>query len=225
MTQLNKMRAYDFTPANIRKIYADLSKNLSSNIEQAILKQFDELYYQDSLEKVNNIHYFNGWKTNSAFKINKKVIIRHTYNDDGWSFPYKGSDILEEFEKIFTYLDDEKRDGEPIYPILSKAFNRWNYAGERLHFKYFDVEFKKKGTLHLWFNDLELLKKFNIFGANKKGWLPNGYGKKSYSEMNEEEKEVVNSFEGKKEYEDTMRNSSYYLGNTTQNFLGIGKNT
>lgn len=177
MTQLNKMRAYDFTPTNIRKIYADLSKNLSSNIEQAILKQFDELSYQGSLEKVNNIHYFNGWKTNSAFKINKKVIIRHTYNSDGWNFPYKGRDILEELEKIFTYLDAEKRDGEPIYPILSKAFGRWKYAGERLHFKYFDVEFKKKGTLHLWFNDLELLKKFNIFGANKKGWLPNDYGK------------------------------------------------
>lgn len=225
MTQLNKMRAYDFTPANIRKIYADLSKNLSSNIEQAILKQFDELSYQGSLEKANNIHYFNGWKTNSAFKINKKVIIRHTYNGDGWNFPYKGRDILEELEKIFTYLDAEKRDGEPIYPILSKAFGRWKYTGERLHFKYFDVEFKKKGTLHLWFNDLELLKKFNIFGANKKGWLPNDYGKKSYSEMNEEEKEVVNSFEGKKEYEDTMRNSSYYLGNTTQNLLGIGMNT
>lgn len=225
MTQLNKMRAYDFTPANIRKIYADLSKNLSSNIEQAILKQFDKLSYQGSLEKANNIHYFNGWKTNSAFKINKKVIIRHTYNGDGWNFPYKGRDILEELEKIFTYLDAEKRDGEPIYPILSKAFGRWKYAGERLHFKYFDVEFKKKGTLHLWFNDLELLKKFNIFGANKKGWLPNDYGKKSYSEMNEEEKEVVNSFEGKKEYEDTMRNSSYYLGNTTQNLLGIGMNT
>ena len=225
MTQLNKMRAYDFTPANIRKIYADLSKNLSSNIEQAILKQFDELSYQGSLEKANNIHYFNGWQTNSAFKINKKVIIRHTYNGDGWNFPYKGRDILEELEKIFTYLDAEKREGEPIYPILSKAFGRWKYAGERLHFKYFDVEFKKKGTLHLWFNDLELLKKFNIFGANKKGWLPNDYGKKSYSEMNEEEKEVVNSFEGKKEYEDTMRNSSYYLGNTTQNLLGIGMNT
>lgn len=43
--------------------------------------------------------------------------------------------------------------------------------------------------------------------------------------MNEEEKEVVNSFEGKKEYENTMRNSSYYLGNTTQNLLGIGMNT
>lgn len=225
MTQLNEMRAYDFTPANIRKIYADLSKNLSNNIEAAILKQFDELSYQGSLEKANNIHYFNGWKTNSAFKINKKVIIRHTYNGNGWNYSYKGRDILEELEKIFTYLDVEKRDGEPIYPILSKAFNRWNYAGERLHFKYFDVEFKKKGTLHLWFNDLELLKKFNIFGANKKGWLPNDYGKKSYSEMNEEEKEVVKSFEGQKEYEDTMRNSSYYLGNTTQNFLGIGMNT
>lgn len=226
MSQINEMRAYDFTPANIRKIYAELSKNLSSNIEAAILKQFDNLSYQGSLEKANNIHYFNGWKTNSAFMINKKVIIRHTYNNNGWEFPYKGREILEELEKIFTYLDSEKRDGEGIYQVLSKAFGRWNYKGERLHFKYFDVEFKKKGTFHLWFNDLELLKKFNIFGANKKGWLPNDYGKKSYNDMTEEEQDVINSFEGKSEYENTLRNKNYYLGNNiAKNLLGIGMNS
>lgn len=82
--------------------------------------------------------------------------------------------------------------------------------------KYFNVTFYKKGTCHIEFTNLELLKKFNIFGSQKKGWLPNGYGKKRYKDMTQEEKEVVNSFEGEKEYSNTALNSNYYLFNSSK---------
>ena len=61
------------------------------------------------------------------------------------------------------------------------------------------------------FNDDELLKKFNIFGSQHKGWLPPSYGKKAYEDMTTEEKAVVNDFEGEKEYKKVMNNSRYYL--------------
>lgn len=58
---------------------------------------------------------------------------------------------------------------------------------------------------------MELLKKLNIFGSQRKGWLPPAYGKKSYEAMSRKEREVVDAFEGKDPYEKVMVQSSYYL--------------
>ena len=73
------------------------------------------------------------------------------------------------------------------------------------------VTFYQKGTCHIEFTNLELLKKFNIFGSQRKGWLPPSYGKTAYKDMTTEEKEVVNEFEGEKEYNKVMCNTKYYL--------------
>ena len=77
--------------------------------------------------------------------------------------------------------------------------------------KYFSVTFYKKGTCHIVFNNEELLKKFNIFGSQHKGWLPPCYGKKNYKDMTKEEKEVIDEFEGEKSYKETMNNKKYFL--------------
>jgi hypothetical protein len=68
----------------------------------------------------------------------------------------------------------------------------------------------------LTFKNLELLKKFNIFGCSKKGWLPPSYGKKNYKDMTDEEKQVIDDFEGREEYEKTMKNTGYYIFSSSQ---------
>ena len=55
------------------------------------------------------------------------------------------------------------------------------------------------------------MKKFNIYGSQGKHWLPNGYGRRQYSEMLSEEQAVIDSFEGRASYEETLRESDYYL--------------
>lgn len=66
--------------------------------------------------------------------------------------------------------------------------------------------------MHITFKDAELLKKFNIFGSQKKAWLPPCYGKKHYNEMTPEEKQVIDEFEGSAvEYEKTLAEKDYYL--------------
>ena len=82
---------------------------------------------------------------------------------------------------------------------------------KNIQLKYFTVTFYKKGTCHITFSDEELLKKFNIFGSQHKGWLTTSYGQKSYKDMKAEEKQVVNDFEGEKEYNKVMSNRKYYL--------------
>lgn len=68
-----------------------------------------------------------------------------------------------------------------------------------------------RGTCHLEFTNEELLKKLNIFGGQHKRWLPPGYGKKNYQQLDPEEKIVVDEFEGKESYEKTFANAEYYI--------------
>lgn len=213
--KLREFRDYDFTLSNIKQLQIDMARDLNGNIEDAILLQFDNLSYKYSLDNSTNVHYFNGWKQNTGFCIKSKVIIPMygLYNSRWQSYDLYGCrDFLGELEKIFTYLDGGKTEGEGVDKILDTIrFNR-DYNGEKIHFKYFDVELKKKGTIHIWFTNEELLKKFNIFGCQKHGWLPDCYGKKSYKNMTKEEKAVVDEFEGEKEYEKVYNEPSKYLG-------------
>ena len=213
--KIREFRDYDFTFSNIKQLQIELVSHLSTNIDDAILKQFDNFTYKNSMDNASNVHYFTGWKTNDAFMINSKVIVpmRGVYDNRysrSWSL-YKASDFLKELEKIFVYLDGGKTEGADISSILH-GYNYSNkYNGEKIQSKYFDVELKKKGTVHIWFTNAELLKKFNIFGCQKHGWLPNSYGRKRYKDMSKEEQEVIKSFEGEKSYEKTVENPQYYL--------------
>lgn len=212
LSKIREFRNYDFTFSNIKQLQFDLVTHLNSNIDEAILKQFDNFTYNYSLGNSTNVHYFNGWKTNNAFMIRNKVIIPiyNIYSNYGWSI-YHATDFLAELEKIFVYLDGGTTDGDNVNRIMYEISQRHQYDGERINFKYFDVEFKKKGTVHIWFNNENLLKKFNIFGCQKHGWLPDSYGKKKYQDMSKEEQEVVDNFEGEKNYNATITNSNYFL--------------
>lgn len=77
--------------------------------------------------------------------------------------------------------------------------------------KYFNLTFYKKGTCHITFTNERLLKKFNIFGSQRKGWLPKGYAKRRYEEMNTKEQSVIESFEGRESYNESLMDAQYYL--------------
>ena len=64
-------------------------------------------------------------------------------------------------------------------------------------------------------------KKFNIFGSQRKGWLPPSYGKASYEELDPEEQDVINAFEGEQEYRKVMGDTGYYICKT-ENLMLLG---
>ena len=225
LSKLQTFRALDFTMDNILQVKIELSKTLVSNVEDAIMKVFDDLTYEHSMGKNKNIHYYNGWVTNQACRVNKKVIIPFYGLYDprwGWS-AYKAKEYLMELEKILGYLDNGRTDGMSCDNVIHAAFNTAadKYDGRKLHCKFFDLEFKKKGTVHVFFTDERLLKKFNLFAGRKKNWLPDGYGTKSYKDMTSGEKAVVDSFEGKASYEDTMEGAAFYI--TAPELMMIGE--
>lgn len=209
---------YDFSLYNIYQLKMDMQKKVVKGIEDTIIELFDELSNKYSWwdETSKNIHYYNGWKTNQSWIINKKVIIPlNGYHDFGYSWggfrptDYKVIGKLQDIEKCFNYLDGGLTEAVDLEESLKFA----EEYGETkdIQLKYFTVTFYKKGTCHITFNNDELLKKFNIFGSQHKGWLPPSYGKKVYKDMTEEEKAVVNEFEGEKEYNKVISNKKYYL--------------
>lgn len=217
-SRVEELKDYDFSLYNIYQIKMDMQKKVVKGIEDTIIALFDKLSYKHHWfnETSNNIHYYNGWKTNKAWIINKKVIIPlKGFRDMEYSWGryepthYDTVRKLQDIEKCFNYLDGGLTEAVNLEESLKFA----EEYGEtkNIQLKYFTVTFYKKGTCHIVFNDDELLKKFNIFGSQHKGWLPPGYGKKAYNDMTQEEKEVVNEFEGEKEYNKVFSNKGYYL--------------
>ncbi|MDU3181733.1 MAG: DUF4942 domain-containing protein [Lachnospiraceae bacterium] len=218
MNQVDVLADYDFNLYNIKTLQIQMTQNLISGIEECIINLFDELTHEYSYlpETGRNTHYYNGWCTNKAHIINKKVIIpRHDVYSNIWNkftYSFRVSEKLRDMEKVFDYLAGiPTGNTHGLSQILNVAEE--NQQSKNIECKYFTVTFYKKGTCHIVFKDMDLLKKFNIFGSQKKGWLPPAYGKKSYDDMTKEEQAVIDAFEGKKAYEQMMDSPEHYLIN------------
>lgn len=215
---------YEFNEFNILEIKKQLNNQVSLGVKDTIMNLFEEFSHKHYWDKStsSNIHFFNGWKTNSCYKINKKVIIPlnafDSYDNRFSATRYNCIDKLSDIEKVFNYLETQKSEEISLRTILRNA--ETNNQTKGVITKYFKMDFYKKGTIHLTFLDEELLKKFNIFGAmNKEGWLPPSYGKKSYNDMEQKEKETIDSFEGEKEYNKVLNNTKYYIYQNNNDFL------
>lgn len=216
----------DFSLKNIYDVKMDIISRTAKGIEDKIVSMFESLSYQYSMEAAGNVHYFNGWKSNSAFKINKKVVIPYVAAWE-WGrleyYHYSDRSVykkLDDLEKCLAFL--QIGDSEYIYDIdLSHQLKVYQeqQITKKMQFRYFDVDVFKKGTMHIKFRDLDLLKRFNIYGCQHKGWLPPSYGKKSYSEMNAEEKQVIDEYEGQQEYEKVYNNRENYILDVGQRML------
>ena len=214
---------YDFNEYNIRELQISMTGNIISGIEECIIKLFDELSYKYSYfdEGCNNIHYYNGWKSNKSWMINKKVILPfyggYSEYTGKFALSYDALKKIEDIDKALRYLDGGISANNSVEDILENAVKEGR--NKKIQLNYFMVTFYKKKTVHIEFTNLDLLKKLNIFGSQKKGWLPLSYGKKAYSEMTEEERTVIDEFEGKEEYRKTMNNSDYFLCDLSVNLL------
>ena len=216
----------DFSLKNIYDVKMDIINRTAKGIEDKIVSMFESLSYQYSMEAAGNVHYFNGWKSNSAFKINKKVVIPYVAAWE-WGkleyYHYSDRSVykkLDDLEKCLAFL--QIGESEYVYDIdLSHQLKVYQeqQITRKMQFRYFEVDVFKKGTMHIKFRDMELLKRFNIYGCQHKGWLPPSYGKKSYKDMNAEEKQVIDEYEGQQEYEAVYNNRENYILDVGQRML------
>lgn len=224
--KVQKLADYDFTEFNIYNLSAEMNSQIKQGIEDEIIAMYDRLTETHSYypEFSKNRHYYNGWKTNSAYKIGKKVILPcygvfSEYSNSLSS--YDARKVLEDIERILNFLDGGMTREVDSWLRIKNYFD----LGEtkNIECKFFKVNFYKKGTVHITFTCPELIDRFNIYAGQRKGWLPPACGKKSYKEMTSEEKAVIDSFQGEEAYSEVMSKPSYYFAPVTNNqMLMIG---
>ena len=220
--RVEKYADYDFSEYNIYTLVAEMNSKIKTGVENEIIAMFDRLTEEHSWypETQKNRHYYDGWATNKAHKIGKKVIIPCYGVFSEWdSTPrtYKARAVLEDIEKILNFLDGGMTADVDFWHSLENCFNQG--ITKNIQLKYFKATFYKKGTVHLVFTCPELIERFNIYAAQNKKWLPPTYGKKAYADMNKEERAVIDSFQGETAYNEVMQKSSYYLAPVTGNTL------
>ena len=221
---VDKMQDYDFTLFNIQQIMVEMNAELSQGIQDTIVALFDRMTTRHSWypECEKNVHYYNGWKTNKAHKINSKVILpvngmfsSYSWEKDTFSVG-NAYNTISDIEKVFEYLDGNMTANVDLRGVLECA----QVAGKTKNIpcKFFDVTLYKKGTMHIRFRDQAIVDRFNIYCSQKKNWLPPNYGKTAYADMGQEAKTVVDQFHGNgtegsgaTAYGEIMKRRGYFL--------------
>lgn len=224
-SKVDEMANYDFSMYNIRRVMLEIQGQILHGAKDSILSLFETLSAKHSWypECEGNIHYYNGWASNKAHAVNKKVIIPcyglfglDSYNK-GRFYAYKAYEFLADLEKALDYLTGSPVDESNLLSLSLDDAERTGVT-KNIELRYFKVTFYKKGTCHIVFHDQAVVDKLNIFCAREKNWLPPCYGRKKYDDMDEKEKAVVDGINGagtegsgKKNYAKVLKTPSYYL--------------
>lgn len=153
---------------NVYMLLQAIMANSSDMLISSIVSMFEKITSFSRRDYSDNIHYYNGWYTNDAYKIGKKIIYPF-YNvfsswDMGERRGFKGVDY-----RIKEFILDLLKAFEP-FRTVDYEFNMTSigdFENDILRFKMF-----KKGTVHVWFKDLDTLNKINFVCGRHFNWLP-----------------------------------------------------
>lgn len=222
---VDRMANYEFSAFNIKQIAVEMNASITKGVQDAILDLFEKMTAEHSWypECSQNVHYFNGWATNKAHKVGKKVILPtyvfdRSYYSNTYDFDkHRAYDVISDLEKVFDYLGGKRPEGYDLDARLS-----WAEGGSlrNIELAYFKVDFYKKGTIHIKFlpETMPLIDRLNIYAAQNRNWLPPSYGRAAYKNMSKDERAVVDSFHGDgsegsgaQMYATVMSQSAFYL--------------
>ncbi len=179
--------AAELTRENIFALLMMLVENRGSMMDKAVVSVFDVFtaYHKD-----NRCH-VEGWKTNSAWKVNRKVILPNWVRYGGYS---SGADLKKFGDTFKTSTESERYDDidKVMCWLTGKNYEQCRTIRDALtrHFQaigtiktgdvfdnegeseFFTFKFWKKGTLHIVFKDAGLWEEFNYRATLGKKWLP-----------------------------------------------------
>lgn len=226
--RVNSYADYDFSDFNIYALLSEMNAEIKVGIEDEIGKMYDLLTAEHSYypECSKNRHLYDGWKTNLAWKIEKKCILPCYGIFSEYSTrprEHEAHDVLSDIERILNFFDGDLTADVDLSSTIQQAFKQ--NITKNVRCKFFDATFYKKGTVHIVFTCPELIDRFNIYAAQQRGWLPPSYGKKQYADMDDAERKVVDSFQGAEAYAKVLQRPDYYLAAPvkSQNLLVMGE--
>lgn len=165
--QLEASNEMEINLTNIKMLLMALGANQRDILIDSVVSMFEKVTRYHMNQYSSNIHYYNGWKTNNAYKINKKIIIPISYKFDEWDF----ADTYEQIDfNVKNYIDDIVKAFKLIDSSVSDEFkkiSRREFENELLRFRMFN-----NGNIHIWFKDLHLLDKLNYLCGSHFNWIP-----------------------------------------------------
>jgi hypothetical protein len=206
MQDFNKFKktqgAMDLTRENIYALINMLFENRVNILDTAVVDVFDLFtkYHSD-----NRCH-VEGWKTNTAWKVNQKIILPYyvSYGSycstsslkqfgDRFSISSKHGEFSD-IDKVMCYLTGtDYNECYTLYEALQRKFQAlgsvrtgdvFDNTGES---QFFTFKFWKKGTLHITFKDPKVWEEFNFRACKGKNWLP-AEEEKAYRQKKAKEK-------------------------------------
>ncbi len=162
--------AMDFNADNIKRLGQTLLDSKASIAQQCIDDVFEKLC---SYDKKNKVH-FEGWKTNSAYKVNRKAILPGFIRFEWGKFDityHREYSALDDIDKAMCHVAGKAfADVATIRKTLKQAFQDGTYP-DPVDSEFFKLRWFKKGTLHLEFLDRFVWERFNITAAKGRGWI------------------------------------------------------
>lgn len=166
----------EVTHESVWSLMSMVMANTGTIMKEAVTDVFDEFtaYYEE------NRVYQEGWKTNSRWKVNRKIILPYWVNLCKYmeSFSVSRHGQLSDVDKVMCYLT--ATDYDKCYTIAQALETRFRSLGRigkgsfynECQSEFFNIRFFKKGTLHLEFRDPRLHQEFNLAACAGKQWLP-----------------------------------------------------
>jgi hypothetical protein len=212
--RISEYADYDFSEFNIHTLRTEMNAQIKSGIESEIETMYDRLTMEHSYysECSKNRYLYDGWKTNKAWKLDKKSILPCYGVFDSWSGKpraYEAVSALADIERVLNFFDGSMTADVNLADTLERSFN--SGITKNIQCKFFTLTFYKKGTVHITYTCPELIDRYNIYCAQNRKWLPPSYGKKKYADMTAEEQAVIDSFQGEQAYSKVMSKPDYYL--------------
>lgn len=171
-----------FNKENIENLFYELALNAGNIMNSCIIEAFELM---TKYHKENRV-YFEGWKTNDCWKVNKTVILPYAIDSDAlkWNnsrprfrYEFKRNTIAD-IEKALAFISGRKFEccsGISKINEENLSFGRWHDS------EFFEFSMFKKGTIHLRFKDMNLHERFNLIACRGKNWLPPGKEEESMS--------------------------------------------
>ena len=143
---------------------------LRGDVDKMLTEAVQEVYDWLRPHKAYNIY-----KTNSEFKVGKKVVMDYCidyqrYGSSAYtSFSHHKEQNIRSLENVFHLLDGN---GIVEYPgdFLTAIKNAISHKEWQCETEYFRAKWFKKGTLHIEFKRLDLINELNRIGGS--GQLP-----------------------------------------------------
>jgi tetratricopeptide (TPR) repeat protein len=167
--QLDSASELEINSTNIYMLLHAIMANSNDMLISSVVSMFEKITSYSRRDFSTNIHYYNGWNTNDAYKIGKKVIYPFFTTFGDWDMGSRGNSFNSVDYRIKGFIFDLLKAFEPFREVNYEfeTVGKGEFKNDILRFKIF-----MKGTVHVWFNDLESLNKINYVCGRKFNWIP-----------------------------------------------------